>query len=80
MLVSATPGSRQRHGQGSLAAVLAELQRREAAPSESDDGFRQRLLVFKRRLSRVRALGNGHAQVELSPHVLRALGEQAPSV
>ncbi len=80
MLVSQRPqsGSGERHG--SLRAVLAELQRRSAAPSSIEDGLRQRLLVLSRRLARVQSLGNEYARVSLSRQVQGILDEQASAV
>ena len=69
------PGARH----GSLRTVLAELQRRNAAPSRITDGLRQRLLVLTRRLARVQSLGGKYTRVSLSGHVQWILDDDAVS-
>jgi len=80
MLVSQRPQRGSGARQGSLGAVLAELERQSAAPSSIDDGLRQRLLVLSRRLARVQSLGNEYARVSLSGQVQRILDEQPSTV
>jgi len=80
MLVSQRRMSGPSGRQGSLRAVLLELQRQPAAPSSLADGLRQRLLVLSRRLAQVQSLGNGYARVSLSKYVQGILDERTPTV
>jgi len=77
MLVSQRTQSSPSARQGSLRTVLAELQRRNVAPSRIEDGLRQRLLVLKRRLARVQSLGSEYARVSFSGHAQRILDDDA---
>lgn len=67
----ASSESSGRHG--SRPVALAELRRRLARPSDLQDGHQQRLLELAQRLTRVRALGNDYARVELSSFVTHAM-------
>lgn len=67
MLVPQEARGRTLRRQGSLGANLGELRRQLGSPSTVDDGNRQRLLDLKRRLARVRALGDEYARVDFSP-------------
>lgn len=80
MLVSQRPVSEPHDKHGCFRAVLTELRRQGAAPSQCPDGLRQRLLVLARRLARVRSLGNEYSRIGFSEHVQALLGEQAPAV
>ncbi|MDY7011094.1 MAG: hypothetical protein SVV80_10140 [Planctomycetota bacterium] len=65
---------------GCFRTTLAELQNHSAAPSDYQDGLRQRLLVLARRLARVQSLGSEYARVAFSRHVEAVLGEDAAAV
>lgn len=66
-------GSCMEHG--CFRTALAELQSRSAAPSDYQDGLRQRLLVLARRLASVQSLGSEYARVALSQHAEAVLAE-----
>jgi len=80
MLATQRPVSGSSGGQGSLRAILAELEHQSRAPSSSEDGLRQRLLVLARRLGRVQALGDEYAGISLSEHVRVILRGRAGTV
>ncbi len=60
-------------GQGCPRADFAELRRGLTAPSMMDDGSRQRLVDFARRLARVRARGDEYLRVDFSEYAVEAL-------
>ncbi len=59
--------------QGSRRVSLAELRSQLERPSKIQDGHQQRLLELAQRLTRVQALGNDYARLELSEHVTHAM-------
>ncbi len=72
MLISQEATSKRGARHGSRTS-LAELRRHLASPSAISDDHRQRLMALVRRLTRVQALGNEYARVELSPAALEAV-------
>lgn len=73
---SREPGGRQ----GRPRVDLAELRRQLARPSIMDDGQRQRLLEFVKKLARVRALGGEYARVDLSEFASTAVMQNAAMI
>ncbi len=80
MLVSQRQASGSCMEQGRFCTTLAELQHRNAAPSDYQDGLRQRLLVLAQRLARVQSLGGEYARVAFSQYVDAVLAENAAAV
>ena len=80
MLVSQRQASGSCMEHGCFRTTLAELQRHGAAPSDYQDGLRQRLLVLAQRLARVQSLGDEYARVAFSQHAEAVLAENAAAV
>ena len=64
-------------GQGGSPPSFAELRRQMANPSSMDNGHRQRLVDFARRLGRIQALGDEYLRVDFSENAAAILMDGA---
>ena len=77
MLISQCGASSDAVGHGCPPAGLADLRRQLAHPSPEARRHRQRLRELAQRLTRVQALGDEYARVDLSPAAKAALAAAA---
>ena len=80
MLISQNAEGKASGRQGCHTVSFAELRKRLAGPSGINDVYRQRLLDLAKVVTRVQALGDEYARIELSEHATTAVGEPANAV